>query len=365
MKKLLAIFIASVLGVLVIHFVGTFFEFYRVDAPKHIALVHKKLTWFDDYTYHPFLSYYKHNELQKPRDPQKFNIAIVGGSFADQMFSVLKKKYKNRLANIFSKNSDQVELYNFAAGGYAQPMQWILLSLYSENIDLVLSVEGYNELFLDTYTCLPRDWATMSLRYGPANMQSRYSVSGKLLKSVYLGLYDWNQKNVFYDAITRPFLFMSANGIAEHIDELGMLHTKSVAREICHHDPPNADELYKERLQLWFKHLNLMTQLPQMKKNNVFVFFQPNLHYKISKELTKEEQQLVQLEHRSEDINKWYDTARTRFSQLESSNFIDLTMAYKESQDTLYNDSCCHVNDMGRELVVRKMLDMLEQRRQK
>ncbi len=80
--------------------------------------------------------------LEKQKD--KFVVLVTGGSVAAQFVNA------GYLGDILNKSADlggkEVVILNGGLGGWKQPQQAILLLLYGEVIDAVITIDGFNEL---------------------------------------------------------------------------------------------------------------------------------------------------------------------------------------------------------------------------
>ncbi|MBN2053808.1 hypothetical protein JW905_02720 [bacterium] len=77
-----------------------------------------------------------------------FTILIVGGSVASQ-FANAQDDRKCHLATILESRYDfgdrDLQVLNGALGGWKQPQQLLMVELYGDIVDAVVSIEGYNE----------------------------------------------------------------------------------------------------------------------------------------------------------------------------------------------------------------------------
>lgn len=353
---LTAIYLSLALSDGLLQFLPKYKQWFQNDGAK----IHKEITWFREYSYHPYLGYYNKTEFEKPKELQKFKIAILGGSYADQLYYRLRKKHKTALASVFGKKEEDIQIFNFAAGGYAQPIQLIVASLYTDNIDVVISIEGFNELFTGHYSCLPEEWTAFGLRYWPQMQSSVYLSLAHLLHGAADSLHTASIQPNILSRPLRPLYYILGPYILPWSFGLTNAHLMSAAKDICGSAESNKETHYAHRLENWMTYLRKMKSLSAEKK--MYVFFQPNLHLKSSKQLSHEEELLRSQEDRSQDIHKWYTNAREQFSKLPADIFIDITDVYKSSASTLYKDSCCHVNAEGNDIAIERLLKELQLR---
>jgi len=90
-----------------------------------------------------------------------------------------------------------------------------------------------------------------------------------------------------------------------------------------------------------------------------FHFLQPNQYFEGSKRLTEEELAVAwRPEHPwSEAARRGYSRLRQRGEDLaaEGVRFHDLTTIFREHDETIWTDSCCHFNQKGSEIIVREI----------
>lgn len=128
------------------------------------------------------------HEMPARNDKNYFDILLLGGSVASDIFlrgidyqnkttyleSELNKKYK-------SPNGRPFRLFVMAYGGWKYPNQFISFSLYTNSIDAVITLDGYNEshLFaLNHNKTTKQEWffpTTNPLLENPTRMYSTYS----------------------------------------------------------------------------------------------------------------------------------------------------------------------------------------------
>ena len=120
----------------------------------HLPIKNKyKLSKAKGKTPHPYFGYLssgKNFEIDENYIKKKniYVVGIFGGSVATHIFNENNKV--KLIEKIISKKyevpKDSVRVVNFAAGGYRQPQQHNIASIYGDYIDLALNIEGSNEM---------------------------------------------------------------------------------------------------------------------------------------------------------------------------------------------------------------------------
>ncbi|MCC6138206.1 MAG: hypothetical protein IT287_06215 [Bdellovibrionaceae bacterium] len=316
---------------------------------------------FDQYSYHPYLGYYDKVEMERPPEAGKFRIAILGGSFADQMYHVLRKQYRSELAAVFGKKVEDVQIFNFAAAGYAQPIQLLESVLYGDDIHVFISMEGYNEMFTSHYTCLPEEWPREILRW-PLVARSWFWYLGSFAKNISQKIYSATHSKSIAASLARPIYYLSSAPTLSLLQKLSSMHIETVSAAVCTAHTLKEEERLHLRIANWMKSLRKLERVQKSLGKEFYVFFQPNLHFKNSKPLSVEELALQRLEHRSAQVDAGYISARAEFVRLDPLHYIDVTDVYINNSETLYTDSCCHVNKRGNEFVLERLIWELKKR---
>lgn len=92
-------------------------------------------------------------------------IAVLGGSVADYFVrhvighNELTEKLKQLVPSL--KDRD-IQFMNLAIPGYKQPQQYFAMSYFIEHIDLVIQIDGWNEVWSRTSGAYPMDYPTFS-----------------------------------------------------------------------------------------------------------------------------------------------------------------------------------------------------------
>ncbi|MCC7405527.1 MAG: hypothetical protein IT288_14105, partial [Bdellovibrionales bacterium] len=122
-----------------------------IDNFKNKAL-HVSFTY--DYRAHPYLGFrnpYSLKDLEtiqaNNKPPEEFWIGVFGGSVAEGFVADqgVRSLFESQLKDLPSVAGRKIRVLELANGGYKQPQQLILYTLYGEKLDLVINLEGVNE----------------------------------------------------------------------------------------------------------------------------------------------------------------------------------------------------------------------------
>jgi len=89
-------------------------------------------------------------DFPQHRDPKTFSILVTGGSVACQLVGLQPENgalTQHLEQNYLSADGRPVRVYNGADGGWKLPQQTILIMLYAKLFDLVISLDGFNEVY--------------------------------------------------------------------------------------------------------------------------------------------------------------------------------------------------------------------------
>ena len=343
---------------------------------------------------HPYLGFVNvpndnHNRFCFPGiDPitkkslRSVNICLMGGSVAMSIYGELKKQLIQDLAKASYFKDKEIELVLFALGGFKQPQQLIALNYFMSlgaQYDIVINLDGFNEIVLpysdnlpfNVFPSYPRHWNIYSRKRFNSKVllllgkQAVIKEERNNLKSVFsnfplrhsnLALFIWkvldNKKNhqlLIFDSKLREALKQSESDY------------QSTGPRISIDD---TTVFFDEQANLWKRASLQIGQLSQSAGFEYFHFLQPNQYFEGSKELTKEEMAIA---YKSEPfayktaVRKGYPILIQKGRELMEKDikFVDLTMIFKEEKRTVYNDKCCHFNELGYEIIADRISNVI------
>ena len=92
-----------------------------------------------------------------------------------------------------------------------------------------------------------------------------------------------------------------------------------------------------------------------------FFFLQPNQYFEGSKPFTDVEKKvaLKQKAHTGPQLATYYPLVRKMWRELGGggAEAHDLSMLFEHYSETLYSDSCCHLNERGMTLIAEQIAD--------
>jgi hypothetical protein len=321
-------------------------------------------------TPHGFFS--TQSRLERQRPEPRFEVAVTGGSVATGFCFGARKEFLRVLEPLALTQGKLVTVRCFALGGYKQPqqlmaLQWALVQ--GQRFDLVINLDGFNEVALPAAENLkqglhpfyPRSWRLHSndlmspeelLRVGEiavlsAERRQRVSMCsrGALVVSPLCHLV-WSS----FDS-----------RLAARLVELESARQAAPAtrRTFAGAGPEfrgkKPAELYPELARLWAESSLLMHQTLTARGVPYFHFLQPNQYVDGSKVMGALERQVAfNMNHPyREPVVRGYPELIREGERLRQAGvqFFDLTRLFADHPEPLYEDSCCHYNQAGNDLL--------------
>jgi hypothetical protein len=310
-------------------------------------------------------------------------VAIFGGSLADQVFYMAQDTLIEELERSGIFAGRRIDVVSTALGGYRQPQQLLLLAYLlsrGANYDVVINIDGFNELdtSLDNWNeginpFFPHNWklhATRGLDPEAVKQLGKLELVRERRRRL---------KELFARAPLRNSAFFLT--LWDALDRRQEARRRNVGRELQRilaqrHLPPRAvgphlgygtdQPLYGDIADLWERSSFSMAALCRSRAIQYFHFLQPNQYVPDSKPFTAEE-----LEHAydlewagAERIPVGYPLLLERGQGLRRRgvNFGDLTGVFANERRSVYSDFCCHVNQLGADLIAREVARVISER---
>ena len=310
------------------------------------------------------------------RSKDRINVLLTGGSVAQELFAH-SGRLRALLSSVPAFAGKEIVLMPVCLGGYKQPQQLqalsLLLALGSE-FDVVLNLDGFNEAVLPYGENLPRgvdpsfprSWdlfARRGLRLDQVILIGRMSILREQrenwrvvfaqtpLRYSLSALTLWQTRDQRFDAEIR--------GLQAQLEQI-LIDDRQDSEQVRGPglNGRGSTQVIDDSVGLWKSASRQMRALCEANGIRYFHFLQPNQHFSGSKPLTAQEAALLAgRDHftlaAKEAVARAYPMMRTEGKALRRSGlrFHDLTGLFVHRKDTLYRDSCCHVNDLGYQLI--------------
>ena len=313
--------------------------------------------------------------LPRPRREDTVVIALLGGSVAYGVNPYLERA----LGRWFAVNSQPRRLVflNWAAGGVSQPQQTMLVAnalLRGGAVDLIINLDGVNEIGKRADPT-----GKGPFPFFPSLWKSQVGLTAEELLLVgQIGILRREQARraaVQETSILRgSALFGLAqrwrreSNAAQIIRLNHELATAKSAYRLEKHGPrrwwAGEEDLRAAAARFWYRSSLLLARLTAGAGADYYHFLQPNQYAPAAKPLSPwERANAYEPDGRTgTSIAKGYPllTGFNQDLQRQGVNYFDLTGIFADHPETLYLDSCCHLNDRGNELLAAEMVRRLE-----
>ena len=313
----------------------------------------------------------------RPRQRQEKTVVIglLGGSVAEDVKPFLQAALNRWFAA--NQRPRQPVVRALAGGGGKQPQQALIVAdtvLRGGEFDLIVNLDGFNELHgsgtlnarEDAFPFFPLWWnrrvgltrAEIS-RAGQIGIlrreQARRAAAGAISLwrgSALFGLANrWRQERI-------------AAAIIRLNHELAAAATDYSLEKHGPGNWPERGELFPEATRIWYRGSVMLARLAAMTGADYYHFLQPNQYVPDSKPLSPEERESAYdpLMSDKRSVEKGYPLLRAfnRDLQNQGIDYFDLTGIFAAHPETLYKDTCCHLNARGNELLAAEMVRLLE-----
>ena len=299
-------------------------------------------------------------------------IAITGGSVASAFAEHGGPVLVERLAAVERFRGRSLTVLNLALTGYKQPQQLMVLNWFlslGAEIDVVVNLDGFNELALPiaenlphgVFPFFPRGW---QFRVGHLSAELRERI-GELavLHDERAARAEWFGRAPLRYSMIAALVWQSLDRrSAARIAALALEHGPDPADPTAEYqahgprfEPADDAELMDRLVGFWLRCSLQMERLCQGLGIEYYHVLQPNQYLRGSKRLTPQERSTAfQANHpyRPAVVHGYPRLiAAGRVLQSLGVSFHDLTRVYAEVDETVYADTCCHLNERGHRLL--------------
>jgi hypothetical protein len=314
------------------------------------------------------------------RSPSTAIVAITGGSAAADLCLDWLRAPPAALANAPPQRGRKIVVLCLTLYGYRQPQQLQTLSYllaHGAEFDLLINLDGFNELALPlsenlpagVYPFFPRVWPLSTREtVGPATLVHLARIEGVRERRR-----RWRRIVSRFPLRESAFALYVGRSMDQKllIEEVALQaelsRTLGSERRSFQSDGPkrwyhDEGELLKEAVEMWSEASVQMSHLATANGFRYFHFLQPNPHVEGAKPLSPEERALEMGEKESQyrkAILLGHEVLRSAGSELRARGvaFADLTMLFRDVSDTVYRDSCCHLNATGSAILEKAIVD--------
>jgi hypothetical protein len=121
-------------------------------------------------------------------------------------------------------------------------------------------------------------------------------------------------------------------------------------------------EFINKRIAIWKRYTILEDDLVRKRSGKpVFFYLQPNQYLKDSKPFSEQEKQIAIDPSLAETYHGIMVSLKSAAGELRSSGIpiSDLTAIFSRTNETVYKDACCHVNDLGNQMMAEAIVSSI------
>ena len=319
--------------------------------------------------------------LFQPQDGGTVVVALFGGSVAVGLVQDPQQSLKRALSALPNLEGRRLILLCLASMGYKQPQQLATLNYFlalGGRVDVVLNLDGFNEVALPpaelvprgAFVHLPQSWIARAAPFDP-DLQAKVGelAAVRARQSARAAAFS-----------RRPWRWSFTAGVLWTVLDRGYaIRARALETELASWDPDKlgyiargprlsgktADTAMADIVDLWQRSSRQMHALAQGLGLRYIHFLQPNQYDPGSKPLSEEEKRsFYQADHPYRPgVEAGYPLLRRAGEELRASGvaFFDLSRIFATTEETLYTDSCCHLNSKGSALLAQAIADALAQ----
>jgi hypothetical protein len=338
-----------------------------------IEVIHPYLGFVRDPARTPDTSYWgfpQKNDDPLLRTDNSVTVAVFGGSFAEGMSIIGQPALESALRD----HGVNARILTLAMGGYKQPQQLLTLAYllsHGAAFDVVVNIDGFNEVVLPQVENVPK-------KINPFYPRAWYERALLLRDQVTLrqigfiaALQDDRRRwaTVFRPlpkfSIIRNIAWLAYDQLLEYrimvLNEQIRRSQPLSSNQFLRVGPDlgirNEAELYDRIANHWTISSVLMKSLCDSRGIAYIHILQPNQYFQTERALTEEERRNAFREdhiYRAGVVKGYPRLLMKEVDLLRAGvNFHDLTKIYDDFPQTIYQDSCCHPNKLGYQIVAK------------
>lgn len=280
-----------------------------------------------------------------------FVIAVLGGSVADQFARHIVANYRltEKLKSLIPNLKDKdIRFMNLAIPGYKQPQQYIALSYFIDDIDMIIQLDGWNEIWSRTSESYPFNFPSFSeFLYNEEAQENIHAIFKSKETSEYIRMHPILKKS--------KTLLLYRNILLKDISS--ETETISKPKKFFYNKNFSNEEIKNQLVSNWVKYLKLEQMIAKFYNKPAFFFIQPSQYNPGSKAFSAEENATV-LNQRYANSTEYFQTLRRSAKNI--GNVHDLVDVFKNEKGTIYTDDCCHVNEKGNDILASEIFRIIK-----
>lgn len=379
-----AFVVLAIEGVARIFYYAAYGEFYARGQLQSNAMAHDNFTTMTvTHPYFGFATPWVHHPLNNMPPLLTHDATLVVGLFGGSVAQQVRQVFKERLAAFLAEEEIALApiVVELAQGGMKQPQQAHVLAYMlaaGGEFDLIVNLDGHNDVTVPHFNAqrglfppYPHLWdkrvgATAADRelLGRAALLEREQEQIEQIASGGLG------SSALVGVVLRRLLDGHDKSIGalhqELIDQAPRYNVETHGPRWAWHERENPDHKGAVRelaVEVWYRSSLAMAKLAATAGADYVHFLQPSQYIAESKPLSAEERTTAY-------EPSWYESnyaetyplvaqfgARLRQAGV---HFVDLTQTFATVTETIYTDTCCHVNPRGARMLATRMVDAIK-----
>ena len=311
-----------------------------------------------------------------PRQRQEDTVVVglLGGSVADDVEPYLQGALNRWFAA--KELPRRPAVFDLALGGSKQPTQTMIVTntlLLGGEFDLIVNLDGFNELNSGLLQKVRPE-----LFPGRAR---RNRIGAELLLAGRLRALRGEQGRRAAAGATSPLRGSALFGLAnryqqERIAAEIIRLNQQLATPAAEASPQESERrqqrnargqqdrqavALQESARLWYRSSVMLARLAEVAGADYYHFLQPNQYVPDSKPLSAWEREFAWTAGAQSHVALAYPRLQAAGRDLPSQgvNYFDLTGIFADRSETLYRDTCCHLNERGNELLAAEMVRLM------
>ena len=300
----------------------------------------------------------------------KVVIGVFGGSFAKETYIY----GRNTLVKVLQSMGKDINVINFAMGGYKQQQQLLTLAYFlslGAEFDIIINIDGFNEVALPPAENIPMGVFPVYPRSWYFKVANLFNDPGTLTQIARLWTLEQKRKNWaqffikrhLYHSIALCLLWQIRDKLLVNERSEAILALKKYNKRIDSsylvtgppYSFPNDKALYDYLANVWKRCSLQMNAICEANGIRYYHFLQPNQYVEGSKPMKKEE---IEIAINNKHIYKPGAVMGIPYLRKYGDelidlgvNFRDLTMIFSDVEEVIYRDDCCHLNEEGYKII--------------
>ncbi|MBI1387683.1 MAG: hypothetical protein GC154_04480 [bacterium] len=307
------------------------------------------------------------------------NILLTGGSVAQHFGHMGHDYFIDELKKHPFFQDKDIRVYRACNGGYKQPQQMIILDLLAAmgaEFDIVINLDGFNDIVLPVAENIPssvnplypRRWDLMFAGVLNTDLITLIGEKEFLIKRRSGWMKWFSHTPLAYSPACNLIWFMRdksySSNIAQTTYDIETYKIENMTYAAKGPKTPYPDPMAAlPAMAAFWKECSLhMNAVCGLHQTRYYHFLQPNQYLEGSKPFSQEEKDhflnnVVYRQYASAGFPMLVQLGAEL--QADGVPFYDLTPLFQQTPETVYMDDCCHFNDLGQEILARKIGDVI------